>query len=549
MIAKIRFHALLWGTWGWSAIAQATPSAELVVVGQLAVHAESEPTAEGQQIIRGRLSDENGQPVPGELAIVNQGGRKVDAEVCPWLDPEETPGLRRQLEAPGTIQVGADGAFCFVTEGEKGLVIEARSKNFIETVHDLDLGLERQLTRPRFVTAPSTLNLNVDDSHVVQILGRSESRPPDGAELRLQLDCEETHVLGESSLTDTRMQRFEFGAPASVGPGNCQFVAEASAPGHAPLRATRSVLLRDEVRLTIAARELESRKLALSVSVGNARERSIVDEGLVEARDHDAFVALGPVNGGVAALEFELTQSERTIELRYIPASPSWVPGPPLVLTIPAQDVGFRWAGVHMIGLLTFCAWLGYAWLRPKKTKDEPTMTLPPKRAQVSESGKRAGPIAGRVFDAHTGEPLEGIAVALAEVGADHVQKLECSVTGRDGSFRFETQIEDHPLLRISTEGPEHMRLSAPTRSTNVTIHLTHRRRALVQGLVAWARRAGRPWTRRPAATPGTVEATARERGEHAKEEWARSVATAAYAQELPTEARVEALREPSEPG
>src|SRR5690606_9037416 len=118
-----------------------------------------------------------------------------------------TPGLRRQLEAPGIIHVGPDGSFCFVTEGEKGLVLAAHSENFVETVHDLDLGLERKLTRPRFVSAPATLDLHADDSHVIQILGRSESRPPDGAKLTLVLSCERTYALGESSPTNTRMQR------------------------------------------------------------------------------------------------------------------------------------------------------------------------------------------------------------------------------------------------------------------------------------------------------------------------------------------------------
>lgn len=549
MIAQIHFYAFLWGTLGWSAIAQATPSAELVVVGQLAVHAESEPTAEGQQIIRGRLSDEIGQPVAGEISVRTQAGRKVNAEVCPWLDPEETPGLRRQLEVPGIITVGADGSFCFVTEGEKGLVLAAQSENFIETVHDLDLGLERKLTRPRFVSAPVTLDLHSDDSHVIQILGRSESRPPEGAKLTLVLNCERTYPLGDSSPTNTRMQRFEFRAPMAARPGNCQFIAEVSAPGHKPLRAARAVLVRDEVRLQVAKRSVGSNRMTVRVTAANSQEReAALDEGLIEARENEAFVALGPVRGGSAELEFELGQSERKIDLSYVPASPALLPGKPIVLTVPKATVGFRWASLHMVGLLAFCIWLGYAWLRPKKTKNDRGPIEPPKRGLVSGSGKRTGPIRGKVFDAHTGEPLVGIVVTLSEAGVEQVHSLETITSDAEGSFLFETRLESHPMLRVAAKGEEHMAISAPTRSTNITIHLTHRRRALVQGLVAWARKAGRPWNRSPAPTPGTVEATAHERGDRPRELWAKEVATAAYARKLPTEATVETLRTPDDP-
>lgn len=536
--------------WGYATVAQAAPSAELEVVGQLTVHTEAEPTDEGQQIIRGRMNDEVGAPVGGTISVQTQTGHPANVQLCPWLSADTVPSPRRQLDAPGTVPVGADGSFCFVAEEQKGLVLEAQAEHFLKAVHDLDLGLQRALSRPRFVQAPATIDLHLEESHVVQILARSERRPPEGTRLMLNLECAAPHALGESSLKESRMQRFEFRAPAGVGPGNCKLVATVTAKKHKPLSATRSVLLRDRIRLSLTNEINESEVFTLGVKaegIAGATQKPLLDEGLVEARQDGAFVGLGPVHDGVATLEFEATETPRVIQLTYVPASSAYLPGEPILMTVPAHTSGFRWAGVHTIGLVAFCFWLSYAWLRPPHGKDpkSASATAPPKRALLRESGKKTGPIKGRVLDAHTGEPLFGMQVELTVVGPEENRVLEQASTDNTGTFALETHLESHPLLTLTVQGDRYMSLSSPTRGTELTVHLTERRRALVHGLVTWARKAGRPWDRNPAPTPRSVEKTALERGDPTRAEWARRVSEAAYGPKPLSEAATRSLKVP----
>lgn len=551
VIRRLPLLAFVWCMGGYSAVAQAAPSAELEVVGQLTVHTETETTDEGHLVIRGRMNDEVGSPVGGALTVQTQAGKPANVQLCPWLSPESVPSPRKQLESPGTIHVGIDGTFCFVAEEKKGLVLEAQSEHFLKTVHDLDLGRERALSRPRFVQAPATIDLHLEESHIVQILARSESRPPKGASLVLNLLCTEPQLLGESSLEESRLQRFEFRPPTGVRPGTCQLVATVSAPEHKSLSASRSVLLRERIELTVDRTSHESGLFVLAVKaqgVATSRHHQSLDEGLVEAREEGAFVGLGPVRGGAATLEFETNETPRNIELAYVPASSAYLPGTQIVVTVPARGSGFRWASLHTIGLLAFCFWLGYAWLRPKPGIGKGSTIAPPRRQLLHEAGRKSGPISGRVLDAHTGDPLNGMRVALSEVGPEKSHFLEQVTTDSSGAFDFTTRLENHPLLVLSVEGENYMSLSSAARAAELTVHLTLRRRALVHGLVTWARKAGRPWDEKPAATPSSVEKTATERGDLSKAEWARKVAAAAYGPLAPTEGTARALKSPDQP-
>jgi hypothetical protein len=328
-------------------------------------------------------------------------------------------------------------------------------------------------------------------------------------------------------------------------------VATVSAPGHKPLSANRSVHLRDEIKLAIVREREESKVFAIeveSVGVASSTANSRLDEGLIEARQEGAFVGLGPVRNGIATLEFESSEAPREVELTYVPASSAYLPGSPLVMTVPARTSGFRWAGVHTAALVVFCFWLGYAWLRPQHAKVKRSVPAPPGKPSLRGTGKKVGPITGRVLDAHTGDPLAGMEVTLSEIEAEETRSLEQVTTDENGGFSLKTHLESRPLLKLSVQGESYMSLSSPARGTELTVHLTERRRALVQGLVSWARKSGRPWDKKPAATPDSVEKTALRQGDGEKAEWARRVARGAYGPAAPSEAMARALQTPDLP-
>src|SRR5690606_6734507 len=149
-------------------------------------------------------------------------------------------------------------------------------------------------------------------------------------------------------------------------------------------------------------------------------------------------------------------------------------------------------------------------------------------------------------LDSHTGEPLARARIRLEAVGPAQTLDLEEAVTQADGSFTFRTKLEDHPVLRVVATRDEYMALALGIRSSQFTVHLAHRRRALVQNLVGWARKVGAPWIHRRGPTPGDVERTAHRLGRAETAEWARAVATAAYSPDDPSEDTVLALRGPA---
>jgi hypothetical protein len=537
-------------------IAHGAPTAELEVLGQITVHTDLEPTAEGQNIVRGRLGDEIGKPVSGQLILLSAAGRRLEMEPCPWLSPTDA---HRGADSPRNerpVAVGLDGEFCFITDGEKGLILKAEAAHFVETTHDLDLGYERALSRPRFVEAPQTIDLFGQTRYVVQVLGRAEKRPPEGALLSLSLACREDHLISELSLDDSRVQRFEFNVPQALTPGTCQLVARAYSPTRKALQATRSVLVRDRIVLHASRQVRDANMTRVTITVSGSPSsgdsppsgKEPINEGLLEARENGAFVALSPVRNGLAELELEMGQAERDIVISYASASPAFVAGESLQIRIAAKTVSSRWAGIHAVGLLLFSIWLAFTWLRPGREQKGASPSEPPKKALLQETGERAGRVHGRVLDAHTGSPLSHARLVLQSVGAERSEQLEAVTSNDAGAFEFATRVESHPLLRLVATSDSFMTLSATVKSAQVTVHLTERRRAVISSLVFWARKAGRPWDRKPSATPGSVEATATHRSDHDTANWAQAVAAAAYGESMPSEATVEALRAPQRP-
>lgn len=530
---------------GWVSVSHAQAPVHLEVLGQLAVHTEVERLNQGTYRVRGRLSDELGKPVAGEIGVESVGGQSESVFACPE-DGQEALSDGLGEPPPESVSVPPGGEFCLVVGSESRLVLVAQAEHFVQARHDIEANATRRLTRPSFRKAPATLDLFRKESHVAEVLAGSDIEPPPDARLSLGLRCQgEVVPIDQVPILGSQLIRFEWHDIEGAQPSTCQLVAEASAHGHLPLRATRSVLIRDRVNLEVI--EVESQKTAIYLKV-SARGTQVLDpslsEGLVEARLRGAFLALSPVKNGTALLELKPDYAEQSVSLIYVPAAPSWMPGEPLSVTLPRGARGFRWAGVHTLGLLLFSAWLGYAWLRPAPRK-EGRSNPPPRKAVLQESGKRTGPISGEVRDAHTGLPLAQVELMLLTIGIESSDALESTSSDEQGRFQFKTHLESHSMLRVVVTGEGYMTLTSTPRAVHLTIFLTERRRALVQNLVTWARALGPPWYRKAAPTPGTIAAVARDLGRVDAEQWADNVTEAAYRPTPPSEEEVLALQEP----
>jgi hypothetical protein len=84
------------------------------------------------------------------------------------------------------------------------------------------------------------------------------------------------------------------------------------------------------------------------------------------------------------------------------------------------------------------------------------------------------------------------------------------------------------PGDRLVAEGSLHAAVTVPAPPFgHVRVALVSRRRALLDGLVRWARRRGRPFDAQPDPTPGHVQRMAAAGG--AVQTWAQAVERAAY--------------------
>jgi hypothetical protein len=133
----------------------------------------------------------------------------------------------------------------------------------------------------------------------------------------------------------------------------------------------------------------------------------------------------------------------------------------------------------------------------------------------------------GRVVDGHEGIPLAGVHVALERPGFERAEIVADATSGSDGAFVL-APVEVKPGDRLMAEGPLHGVHRAPAPPFGeVRVVLVSRRRALLDRLVGWARRKGRPYDAHPEPTPGHVQRMARS-GDEARA-WAEAVERAAY--------------------
>jgi hypothetical protein len=158
----------------------------------------------------------------------------------------------------------------------------------------------------------------------------------------------------------------------------------------------------------------------------------------------------------------------------------------------------------------------------------------------------------GQVIDAHDGTLIAGARVSIVVPAFDGEGVAASHVAGADGAFSLvHVETARNEGARLVVTAPFHATLSGPTPPDGVlTICLLSRRRALLDRLVGWATRAGRPWARRKEPTPLEIAEVAHHRHEADVAGWAAAIAEAAYGAKPPDERREQQIgaREPALP-
>ncbi len=256
--------------------------------------------------------------------------------------------------------------------------------------------------------------------------------------------------------------------------------------------------------------------------------------GTVEARVGDAVVGAATLEQGEARVlvTFALTgPREMPLRLRYAPDTPWFRPAGELVVTQPLRgpSVWRRWplalAGAAAIGWLVMLR-IPRRRLLPVSRTDPPH--APRRGARVEVVGETTSQgWTGQVIDADDGAPVVGASVSIERPGFERRDVLARAATDDRGTFVLEPA-DSLPADELSAEGPLHAAFRGPLpRSGELRIALVLRRRALLDRLVSWARRRGRPFDLHADPTPGQVRRAAGPDLNVVR--WASAVERAAY--------------------
>jgi len=244
---------------------------------------------------------------------------------------------------------------------------------------------------------------------------------------------------------------------------------------------------------------------------------------------------------------------EAHLRVRYVPDTPWFLPTDasdlvqPLRPASPWREFGLLAAGIGVV------AWLVASRLplRPASVRGGPEAIAAEDRigrVEVVSSDTSPGASGGRVVDAHEGAPIAGARLAIERPGFERSTIVVETVSDAAGAFSF-GKAEIRPGDQLVAEGPwhGHLRLPMPP-GGNLLVTLVARRRALLDRLVAWARRRGRPFDGTAEPTPAQIRRAARAMGQDALaaanvnasiQAWADAVERAAYGGE-PIDARRE---------
>ena len=344
---------------------------------------------------------------------------------------------------------------------------------------------------------------------------------------------------GSSSRSRTR--RSELGSATTDGSGRARFTINGNKlgpPGSGELRATfvgntdiagaasiedieRHIKVQVKVpaadRGELSAMIPEERDPASSAEITSSL--GPVPEGSVEAWIGDVIVGAAPVVNGSAKMTLTFatatSSTEAFVRLRYIAASPWYEPVGEPVIKLPIRSPSLlSKAPLLLAGLAVIAFFLVGRVSGPKvrpapaPPKDAPVVDATPKLEVVRAAARGEEGWTGRVVDAHEGAPVVSARVWIERGTFEgRARKL---VAFADGPGRaLQAAGRSAPVAGDETlhvEARLHARFSQPLPPAGeIAIAIVQRRRALLAGLVAWARRRGAPFDVRPEPTPGHV--------------------------------------------
>jgi hypothetical protein len=515
--------------------------------------------AAGKLVLSGTVVDDTTHPVADGRVTVSlaRTASPAEAVTLPATSPEScSDGAPGPLLEKGVLLLATDDAARFCTRlalpiDRYVVHLESLPTRLVDDARlDLVVDLALEPVTLRFDPERSVLSLDEGQTGLEVVASTEDDSVTSAAVgIPLLLTNETGTPLGSAVTNASGRARFGVEAarlgPAGRGELRVSFAGsrDAGASTHGmPIERRTLVTLfsTDAVDGTLPAGSPED-GVVVGVHVDPrcaARGCTGSPTGTVEARLGDTIVGAAPLDRGAARLMLTFAMpaaNDVALRLRYVPDAPWYQPGGELALTLPMRatspwrEIPLALAGLAVIG------WLVFARVPPgSRAAHRSASDGPAARHDAAEAGVdlvRAGPSAhgwtGRIRDAHDGFAVGEARIVLERPGFQSVEVLAQGMSDPDGAFVL-APIEVRPGDVLLAEGPLHSALRRPVPAPGeLDIALVLRRRVLVDRLVAWARRRGKPFDARPEPTPDHVRRAAA--GDRSLAQWADAVERAAY--------------------
>jgi hypothetical protein len=511
--------------------------------------------------IMGTLRDEVGAPIP--RAKILMGAFVAQDVPAPWLSIfpcGRLPSATFVEHVDDAIEVDDAGTWCVIaTLGRDRAALRATFGG--DVLHDgprseiLWDAAQRAMSLS-FSPRPDRIDLDAPRNRV----SCRVTVPADvgSAGIQLELRDERGQSLGSVYADDAGLAVFDIATAKLSGPGiGALHLGFAGNSSLAATSTTTSITRFARVKLEPGRDELQGDPSSgLDVHVRASTARGPVSEGTVEAVFGSDVVGTGVVRAGVADMfvTFSPPRGVATVGLaiRYVADAPYHMPGESARVTVRLVQSAVALRFLPVVVAAGVAVWLLRGWRRPRRLERVDALAKEPKGVASLEIVGETRTVlrwSGRVVDAHDSEPVPGARLRVIAPSFVDLDVVRETLTGSDGRFEFDLQTSVKEL-RLRLEAPLHSELErALPPPSDLVISLVSRRRTLLQRLVEWARRAGKPWDVSPEPTPGHVArvATAQQRRDEIAA-WAQNVERKAFGPD-PVDARAEREVKALEPG
>lgn len=537
-----------------SSAANAGPEAKLRVRGSTRIEARI-IAAEPGPMLQGTLFEEVSRPVASarvairRTAIDGTPGKLGPVQSCqPGLHPS---AWEREGEDEVLALTDPAGHFCLrlpldLTEGRLHIAFRDPHSLLDASQKVVEIGGASAIAID-FSPRPQSLSL---DRAETSITLTARARPGVSAEqlvLSWLRQNQPPVVLFEGAVIpgDALAVRFPSHRLGSPGPGE---LSARLGSGTDAAESRASLLVTAQAKLRVPALVKLDRNRGGTLVVDLESVAGPVDSGSTEVLLAGRTLGIAPVQQGRSSVELNLswTPLAGTAEVRYLPASPWWLPGArhsvELSIDQPSSWSALAWA----VALAAIAGWMITAWRRPPGREGrhiDSRVMAPPGDAVCW-----VGPVptlcgwTGRVTDAHDGQPLARVLVSIES--SDGTRKSV--LTAADGAFILASPAGELSGAQIRVDGPWHSPICRPAPPLgDVAIKLVTRRRTLLARLIDWARTRGGQSGSDADPTPREIARAAEGASEGAAARWARAVEDAAFgpvAVDQTEEARIQSL-------